>query len=103
MEGQFSGGKYPLKGKIVISVTGTGCENIKDWNMILFLDSSIKGKNKIDVGKSDYDGDGLSNTQEKNHGTDPFNTDSDGDGINDATEVTNKTDPNDKNDPKRIP
>ena len=103
MEGQFSGGKYPLKGKIVISVTGTGCENIKDWNMILFLDSSIKGKNKIDVGKSDYDGDGLSNFKETQHKTDPFNTDSDGDGIDDATEVANKTDPNDKNDPKRIP
>jgi len=100
MDAKFSGGKYPLKGQIEINVTGTGCENIKDWNMILFLDSAIKGKSKIDVGKSDFDGDGLSNFQEKTWKTDPFNTDSDGDGIDDATEVANKTDPNDATDPK---
>ena len=98
MDAKFSGGKYPLKGQIEINVIGTGCDNIKNWNMILFLDNTIRGKNKIDVGKSDFDGDGLSNTQEKNHGTDPLNKDSDGDGIDDATEVDNKTDPNDKND-----
>jgi hypothetical protein len=103
MDGKFTGGKYPLKGKIEITVTGTGCDKIKNWKMILFLDSKISGKNKIDVGNSDYDGDGLSNFKEMAHKTDRLNTDSDGDGISDATEVANKTDPNDKNDPKKIP
>jgi hypothetical protein len=100
MKATFTGGKYPLKGEIEINVKGTGCDSIKDWNMILFLDSSIKGKSKIDVDKSDYDGDGLSNLQEKNLGTDPKKTDTDNDGIDDGTEVDNGTDPRDARDPK---
>jgi len=94
----FTGGKYPLKGEIEINVVGAGCTNIKNWNMILFLDSTKKGN--IDVDKSDYDGDGLSNLQEKKLGTDPKNTDSDNDGIDDGTEVANGTDPRDAKDPK---
>ena len=66
--------------------------------MILFLDSTKKAN--IDVDKSDYDGDGLSNLQEKKLGTDPKKTDTDNDGIDDGTEVANGTDPNDATDPK---
>jgi len=94
----FSGGKYPLKGQIEINVIGTGCDSVKDWNMILFLDSNLR-KN-IDEDKSDFDGDGLSGLQEDQLGTNPHKTDSDGDGIDDGTEVANGTDPNDARDPK---
>ena len=41
---------------------------------------------------SDYDGDGLSNNQEKTIGTDPAKKDSDGDGIDDGTEVGSNVD-----------
>lgn len=41
----------------------------------------------------DSDNDGLSNTQEVLHHTDPFNPDSDGDGMNDGDEVAGGTDP----------
>jgi hypothetical protein len=44
--------------------------------------------------KDDSDGDGLTDTQEKELGTDPNNPDTDGDGLNDGAEVnTTKTDP----------
>ncbi len=42
---------------------------------------------------ADDDGDGLTNPEEKLHGTDPNNPDSDGDGISDGDEVANGTDP----------
>jgi minor extracellular serine protease Vpr len=42
----------------------------------------------------DNDGDGLSDQEEYELGTDPFNPDSDSDYVNDGTEVTNGTDPN---------
>jgi len=98
MTATFTGGKYPLKGEIEINVVGTGCDDIKNWTMTLFLDSTKRGN--IDKDKSDYDGDGLSNLQEKNLGTDPKKTDTDNDGIDDGTEVDNKTDPLDAKDPK---
>ena len=98
MKATFTGGKYPLKGQIEINAIGTGCDSIKNWNMTLFLDSTKKGN--IDKDKSDYDGDGLSNLQEKQLGTDPKKTDTDNDGIDDGTEVDNKTDPRDAKDPK---
>ena len=47
----------------------------------------------IDDASSDPDGDGLTNRQEYQNSTDPFNSDTDGDGISDGVEVTNGTDP----------
>lgn len=51
-------------------------------------------KYRITGGDSDPDGDGLSNSEEKELGTDPNNPDSDGDGLRDGDEVnTYKTNP----------
>ncbi|WP_421282324.1 Ig-like domain-containing protein, partial [Aeromonas veronii] len=47
----------------------------------------------------DLDGDGLTNGQESQLGTDPENKDTDGDGIDDKTEVDNGSNPLDPNDP----
>ncbi|MRT15325.1 hypothetical protein GJV07_24240, partial [Enterobacteriaceae bacterium RIT711] len=47
----------------------------------------------------DADGDGLTNAEEHQHGTDPNKPDTDGDGISDKDEITNGTDPLDPNDP----
>jgi hypothetical protein len=41
----------------------------------------------------DPDGDGLSNSEEAEYGTDPNNADTDGDGFNDGAEVAAATDP----------
>ncbi len=43
----------------------------------------------------DEDGDGVSNTEELAHGTNPFASDSDGDGWSDSAEIDDGTDPND--------
>ncbi len=51
----------------------------------------------------DSDGDGLTDGQEAELGTDPFNPDTDGDGINDGDEVANGTDPLDACDPNLTP
>ena len=49
---------------------------------------------------SDYDadGDGLSNKDEADYGTNPLNSDSDGDGVSDGKEVKNSSDPDDESD-----
>ena len=46
-------------------------------------------------GSTDSDGDGLTDDEEADLGTDPNNPDSDGDGISDGDEVDQGTDPND--------
>ena len=46
----------------------------------------------------DYDGDGLTNLEEYNHGTDPTKWDTDGDGYLDKEEIEAGTNPNDPND-----
>ncbi len=51
----------------------------------------------------DSDGDGLTDGQEAELGTDPFNPDTDGDGFNDGDEVANGTDPLDSCDPNLTP
>lgn len=51
----------------------------------------------------DSDGDGLTDGQEAELGTDPNNPDTDGDGINDGDEVANGTDPLDPCDPNLTP
>jgi hypothetical protein len=58
-----------------------------------------------DPHNADSDGDGLNDGEEVNtHGTDPLNRDTDGDGIDDGEEVANHADPNDNTDlPYGIP
>ena len=51
------------------------------------------------VEDGDDDGDGLSNQEEADLGTDPNNPDTDGDGLADGDEVTLGTDPLDPNSP----
>jgi hypothetical protein len=51
------------------------------------------------VASQDPDGDGLTNLQEFQLGTDPNNPDTDGDGIPDGVEIANGTDPLDPNSP----
>ncbi len=46
----------------------------------------------------DPDGEGLTNAEEQELGTDPHNQDTDGDGVSDGDEVTHQTDPNDPED-----
>src|ERR1051326_777721 len=53
------------------------------------------------VATQDPDGDGLTNLQEFQLGTDPNNPDTDGDGIPDGVEIANGTDPLDPNSPIR--
>lgn len=48
-------------------------------------------------GGDDNDSDGLTNTEEKNHGTNPAKSDTDGDSYSDGDEVTAGTDPLDPN------
>ncbi len=50
----------------------------------------------------DPDGDGLTNLQEYQHGTDPHNPDTDGGGVNDGDEVLRGTDPLNKADDHKI-
>jgi hypothetical protein len=51
------------------------------------------------VASQDPDGDGLTNLQEFQLGTDPNNPDTDGDGISDGAEIANGTNPLDPNSP----
>lgn len=50
------------------------------------------GKSILDP-KGDFDGDGLTNEEEVNIGTNPVNADTDGDGVNDGDEVKRGSDP----------
>ncbi|WFO49606.1 inverse autotransporter beta domain-containing protein [Aeromonas veronii] len=54
---------------------------------------------EVDDPNGDKDGDGLTNGQENQLGTDPDNKDTDGDGVDDKTEVDNGSNPLDPNDP----
>lgn len=53
----------------------------------------------VTAGPCDQDGDGLTNTEEANLGTDPTIVDTDGDGLSDGVEVTNGSDALDPCDP----
>ena len=52
------------------------------------------GDAKPNITDEDDDNDGLTDTEEAQKGTDPFNPDSDGDGVKDGQEVKDGTDPN---------
>lgn len=61
------------------------------------IDNTTDGDPTNDPG-ADPDGDGLTNSQEADHGTSASSTDSDGDGVSDAAEVGQGSNPNDPND-----
>lgn len=54
-------------------------------------------------GVLDSDGDGLTDDEEREIGTDPFDPDTDGDGVPDGVEVWTGTDPLDASDPGHLP
>ncbi|UXB09953.1 hypothetical protein GP476_00095 (plasmid) [Aeromonas dhakensis] len=60
------------------------------------VDEKVHGTDPLN---SDTDGDGLNDGDEATHGTDPLKPDTDGDGLNDGVEVTNGSNPLDPNDP----
>jgi hypothetical protein len=59
------------------------------------LTNGQEGQMGTNPGNGDSDGDGMSDGQEVAQGTDPMNADSDGDGVPDGQEVQQGTDPND--------
>ncbi len=70
----------------------TGC--LDDRTKFLDDSKSTLGVNNLAPTPDDNDGDGLTNDQEKELGTDPSNPDTDGDGLNDGAEINDtKTDP----------
>ena len=58
------------------------------------VDVCVPNANALLCASGDFDGDGLSNTNERLGGTDPANRDSDGDGIDDGDERRSGLDPN---------
>ena len=65
-----------------------------DADPCIYSNSQIVANADSAWGLLDCDGDGLTNDEEVNEGTDPNNADTDGDGINDGQEVnTDNTDP----------
>jgi len=72
-----------LKGGIDIDCDGL----LDDWEMDNFGDLTSQ------TGSGDADGDGLTNEQEQNLGTDPMLVDSDDDGVSDLLEIQGGSDP----------
>ncbi len=77
-----------LKGGIDIDRDGL----VDSWEVAHFGDISSQS------GSDDYDGDGLTNDQEENLGTDPTLADSDGDGYSDLSEIQGGSNPLDIDD-----
>jgi hypothetical protein len=61
--------------------------------------TTTEGQVDAALGGGDTDGDGLTDEEEAERGTDPDNPDTDGDGLTDGQEVANGTDPLDPDDP----
>lgn len=74
------------------------CDGLPDdWEIAHAMNPNWAGDSLLD-----YDGDGLSNTEEYALGTDPRNRDTDGDGFSDGDEVLAHRDPLDPNDHRPI-
>ncbi|WP_424221035.1 inverse autotransporter beta domain-containing protein, partial [Buttiauxella gaviniae] len=70
-----------------------------ELNVVTHWNDTILKTTLMRLVNPDSDGDGLTDEEELEHGTDPNNPDTDGDGISDKDEITNGTDPLDPNDP----
>lgn len=68
-------------------------ENPDDWSGDDYWDQEDEDYPENTWDPNDVDGDGLTNDEEADAGTDPRNPDSDGDGVEDGAEVENNTDP----------
>ncbi len=76
----------------------TDCDLLSDaWETANGLNPSWAGDSLLDP-----DGDGLNNTEELAHGTNPKNADTDGDGYSDGWEVANGFDPRNPNDHRPV-
>ena len=71
-------GKHTFHGPICVDWDADGMPD--DWEMRYWLNPWVNDAN------FDYDGDGLTNLEEYERGTDPYNPDTDGDGILDGDE-----------------
>jgi hypothetical protein len=76
-------GKRGNHGPICVDWDGDGMPD--DWEILYGLDPTV------DDSMQDYDNDGLTNLEEYENGTDPFNTDTDGDGIPDGEDTNDDT------------
>lgn len=92
---------FVFNGRATLRLSGTDylddLSNAEDQNAgtenDIFLTAAV-GFSYYILGTADYDKDGLSNSKEKEIGTDPRNPDTDGDGLNDGEEFHSyKTDP----------
>jgi len=84
----------------VWTITEEDLEATSDYDSFKFMVSDVISENlriNVDFGY-DSDGDGLSDEEEAEIGTDPNNPDTDGDGFSDGEEVRKGTDPLDPND-----
>ena len=83
----------------VWTITEEDLEATSDYDSFKFMVSDVISENlriNVDFGY-DSDGDGLSDEEEAEIGTDPNNPDTDGDGFSDGEEVRKGTDPLDPN------
>ena len=75
-----------------------GWERKYDFNPLVDNDDTNVDSDGTNDSGYDADGDGLTNKQEADWGTDPNDDDTDGDGVTDGQEVENSSDPNDDTD-----
>jgi len=106
-------GKYPWSGRL--ETNDFAAANIGQVKYVFSFDLSALNVDSDNDGLADWwemqwfghlgvdpnadpDGDGLTNLQEYQHGTNPLNPDTDGDGLSDGYEVAHGTDPVKAND-----
>jgi len=76
----------------------SGDDSIKEWGFTttgdrFFVRLKYTDATTVDPENDDFDGDGLSNMQELQLGTDPLKADTNGDGISDLLELASGLDP----------
>ncbi|TIC89092.1 Stk1 family PASTA domain-containing Ser/Thr kinase [Nocardioides sp. GY 10113] len=103
----YSGETTDPKGTVVDQVPGGDQTRDQGWDVVIFVSTYEEPKDRdgdgltddqeaelgTDPKKADTDGDGLDDKAEVDAGTDPTNPDTDGDGVSDGTEVQQGSDP----------